>query len=278
MFASDGEVSLADLSDVEAALVGAAIAALYPLGLDQPSAVGSPIRIFRGWPAALPLETDLLAGVANVGIFSMPGTGRNTTRWNVQPSVTPGLATLMVDVVAGSATFFGVGGLGQVAGLLVDEQAFVYRGCVGDTPALVAAMLAQAVRAVRPCWLSGCTVTIPGSYRLVGRVVADGLTLTELARQEQGFRVSVWCPNPGLRDQICSALGSAFSAISFLDLADGSSGRLRYRSTDSSDDLQDAHQYRRDILYNVEYGTISREASPSMLFGDLTWAGETLLA
>jgi hypothetical protein len=203
----------------------------------------------------------------------MPTGTRNTTRWSGVSSTSKGVPTLSVSVSGISATFEGIGGAGQVAGLLVENVPYVYRGQAGDTPALVASVLAQMVRANRACWLSGATVTVPGVPAIVARVVADGSSLTEYARQKQGFRLSAWCPDPMTRDLVCRTVGSALAATSFLTLADGTSGRIRYRSTSSFDDDQDAQQYRRDLVYDVEYGTTLELAAPSMLFGDLMWSG-----
>jgi hypothetical protein len=271
-------MALADLSDVEAALVDAVTGVIYPTGLDGPSITTIPVRIYRGWPLIGPLAIDLAGGVANVSVFSVPNDTRNTTRWAPRPVTAPGVPTLSVAISANSATFSGVGGTGQLAGLLIANQPFVYRGNSGDTPALVAAMLAELVRGVRACWLSGTTVTVPGASSIVARVAADGTSLTEWARQTQGYRVSAWCPDPGTRDVLCNAIGSAFSSIAFLALADGTAGRIRYRSTASFDDDQDAQQYRRDLVYEVEYGTTILADAPSLLFGDLICNGASIYA
>ena len=264
---------MADLSDVEAALVSAVTGVIYPNGVGEASVTGAPVRIYRGWPLLGALGNDLAAGVANISVFSAPHATRNTTRWAPVANTTAGVATLMVAVSGISATFSGSGGTGQVAGLLVANQPFIYRGRAGDTPALVAAMMAEAVRAQRACWLSGSTVSVPGASSIVARVVADGSLLTEWARQKQGFRISSWCPNPMTRDRICGLIGNALAMQSFLTLADGTGGRMRYRSTTSFDDDQDAQQYRRDLVYDVEYATTFEQSAPSMLFGDLTFSG-----
>jgi hypothetical protein len=264
---------LADLSDVEAAFVSAVTEVVYPSGVDAASVTGVPVRIYRGWPLLGPLGYDLASGVANVSVFPMPNATHNVTRWAPVANTTAGVATLAVTVSGNSASFSGMGGQGQVAGLLVANQPFVYRGRAGDTPALVAAMLAEAVRGQRACWLSGNSLSVPGVSSIVARVVADGSLLTEWARQKQGFRISTWCPNPMSRDRICSLVGSALAAQSFLTLADGTGGRVRYRSTASFDDDQDAQQYRRDLIYDVEYGTTFAQAAPEMLFGDLMFSG-----
>ncbi len=264
---------MADLSDVETALVTGVVAALYPAGATAASVTGRQVRVYRGWPQTGALDLDLAAGIANVSVFAVPHATRNTTRWGPLTQTTPQPVTLTVQVAGNSAQFGGAGGVGQVAGLLVAGVPCTYRGQAGDTPALVAAMLAQAVRASRACWLSGTTVSVPGVTSLVARVVADAATLTEWSRQEQGFRVSVWCPSPASRDVICSAIGSAFAATSFLPLADGTGGRLRYQGTASIDDAQDAQLYRRDLLFDVEYATTLAASAPAMLFGDLLLAG-----
>lgn len=264
---------MADLSDVEASLVGSVTDIVYPNGLEAPSVTGQPVRIYRGWPLLGPLGNDMSAGVANVSVFAVPGATHNTTRWAPVASMSAGAVTLTVSVSGASARFGGAAGPGQVAGLLIDNQPFVYRGQAGDTPALVAAMLAQAVQTQRACWLSGTTVSVPGLSAIVARVVADGSSVTEWGRQVQGFRISLWCPNPMVRDTLCSVIGGALAAVSFLTLADETSGRIRYRSTASFDDDQDAQQYRRDLVYDVEYGTTVQASAPAMLFGDLMWSG-----
>ena len=264
---------MADLSDVETALMSIVLQILYPLGLDQPCISGKPVRVYRGWPITGPLETDLASGVANLSVFAVPDSSRNTTRWGPIVHVTNVVPTLAVQTGVNSVTFSGVGGAGQVAGVLVDGQPFVYRSKAGDTSVLVAATLAESLRQVRPIWLSGATITIPGCIRLIARVVADAATLTEWARQKQDFRLSAWCPDPGVRDHVCSIVGNALAAVSFLTLADNSSARLRYKSTWTDDDNQNAHEYRRDLIYGVEYGTTQQSTAPAMLFGDVEFAG-----
>ncbi len=234
---------------------------------------GLPVRIYRGWPTTGPLSLDLAQGVANISVFPMPGATHNTTRWYPVQLVQTAPPTLFAATSGTTVTFSGDTAPGQLAGILADKQPFVYAPLAGDTTAVVAASLAQAIKAVRSCWLAGTSVTVPGSQHLIGRVSAAGTTTTEWCRQEQGFRVTLWCPNPALRDQLASMIGSAFSAIAFLTLADGTSGRLRYRSTACFDDDQDAQQYRRDLTYDVEYGTTQALQTPSMLFGDIVLDG-----
>jgi len=60
--------------------------------------------------------------------------------------------------------------------------------------------------------------------------------------------------------------------MSFIALADGSTGRLRYVATTEFDQSQDSALYRRDLIYSVDYLTTVSEAQPSMIFGDTTLA------
>ena len=267
---------MADLSDVEVALVTVALNALYPAGLDRPSCVGSPMRIFRGEPVAATLERDLAAEVGNVSVCSVPNSTRNTTRWLPSAQTTSGTPTLVVETVGLSVTYAGIAGAGQVAGILVDNLAFVYRGHVNDTPAVVAAVLAEAIVKIRPCLLAGSSLTIPGAYQVVGRVVSDGNSSSEWCRQEQDFCIACWCPTPLLRDRASAVLQSTLCGMSFLSLCDDTSGRLRYKSTSSFDTYQAYQLHRRNLVLDVEYGTTTTTENPTMLFGDLTWSGTTV--
>jgi hypothetical protein len=224
------------------------------------------------------LDADLSLGLINVSVSSVPGAARNTTRWGVQSWVAATSPGVVVSVSGNSASFAGAPNQGDLAGLLVGGMAYVYQAQAGDSAGLVAAALASQVRQNQICWISGTSVTVPGVSKIVARTVALQPSTAEWARQEQGFRISVWAPAPALRDVACSALSSLFATITFLPLRDGTGGRLRYRNTASFDDGQDAGVYRRDLVYDVEYATTLTSLLPSMLFGELLYNGVTSYA
>ncbi len=260
---------MADQSDVENALTSAIAAALYPNGSGGESAIGSTCRIYRGWPNATALDVDLAAGRVNVTVFPDAARQHNTTRWTdeyvAQPAVTPGLDVL---VAGDTATVFGTSGAGMLVGLQVDTSSVVYRTQAGDTPELVAAVLAGKLMALgRFAVANGATVTIPGVGYLLGRVTADQPAMRETKRQSQGFRITLWCPDPTTRDAAGAVVDTALSAIDFLPLADGTGGRLRFASSVLFDQSLDARLYRRDLLYHVEYATTIVDELPSMIFG-----------
>lgn len=260
---------MADQSDVEAALVAAIAGALYPDGAAAPSAVGATCRIYRGWPGAAALDADLAAGRVNVTVFPDAARQRVTTRYPdewVQGSVIE--PTLGILISATTASVFGVGGAGMLVGLQADATSVVYRTAAGDTPELVAAELAEKLRGLG--WVAlanGADVAVPGAGFLLGRVVADQTGLRETKRQSQGFRISLWCADPAMRDAVGSLIDRSLSSISFLTLADGSGGNLRFVSSVLFDQSANARLYRRDIVYSVEYGTTASQALPSMIFG-----------
>lgn len=269
---------MADQSDVEQALVAAATAALYPAGVSGASAIGGAARVYRGWPVGNALDADLRGGVVNVSVFAVPQSARNTTRWPIEPVAMPAPPTLTVTVAGNSAQFGGSADAGQLAGILIGNAAYVHRTVGGDTPALVAAILAQSIRATRTAWLAGSGLTVPGVSTLIARTVADAPVISEFRRQEQQFRISVWAPDPVRRDRASAAVDAALATVGFLTLADGTGGRLRFANTASFDQNEDATLYRRDLVYAVEYPTTQGGTDPCMLFGDLVVNGTTILA
>lgn len=261
---------MADQSDVEDALVALASTALYPNGTTSISAPGPDCRIYRGWPGATALDSDLAAGIVNVTIFSSAGVGRVTTRYAEEWSASaPGVPTLTVSVGGQTTTFAGNADAGQLAGILVDGRTYPYRTQPGDTPASVAANLAVLARQDQIVQLSGAALTIPGASRLIARVVADTPALKEVRRQTQTFRVTCWCPTPLVRDATAAAIDQALAEMSFVDLPDGTQGHLTYAGTTVFDQSQNALLYRRDLLYSIEYPTTLSAMQPAMLFADI---------
>jgi len=260
---------MADQSDVEDALVNIVSAALYPNGTTEPSAPGANCRIYRGWPHAAALDTDLSTGTINVTVFPTAGSTRTTTRFSEQWIGSSGQPSLTAVIDGMTVMFGGSAEPGQVAGILVDGTAYAYRVRDGDTNQSVAANLAAVIRTNRIVQLSQGNVTVPGARQLLTRVVADAPVKQEIRRQEQGFRVTCWCPDPTTRDSTASAVDLALSAQRFIALSDGTSGRLSYTGTTEFDQSQNARLYRRDLNYNVEYATVLSDTLPAILFGVL---------
>jgi hypothetical protein len=269
---------VADVADVEAALVAAVLGILYPNGIGAPSATGTPVRAFRGWPTTGLLTHDRAAGGVDISVFGIPGTTRNTTRWGVQVSHLPNDPSLTVSASGITATFAGTAADGDLAGVLAAQNAYVYQAQAGDSAALVAAALADLIRADMICWLTQATLTVPGVPKLIARTASAVTALEEWGRQEQQFRISVWAPSPAVRDGCAALVTQGLVPLTFVTLSDGTGGRLRFHGTADLDDDQTASIYRRDIIFTVEFGTTLQVTSPTMLFGDLDYNGSVIFA
>jgi hypothetical protein len=112
------------------------------------------------------------------------------------------------------------------------------------------------------------TISLPGGRGIVARVVADGQGGRELRRQETGFRVTLWCPDPAMRDRVAGIVDLAFARLTFMDVG-GWSCRVRLAGGSSTDEGGAGGAWRRDLSYSVEYPTVSDESLPAMLFGAL---------
>ena len=262
---------MADQFDVENAIVAAITATLYPNGATAPSVIGSgavTIRVYRGWPVSAALHADLADGIVNVSVFPSGeprDTSRYPTNWNVTTATTP---TLTVSVAATAVTFDGTTAAGQMAGIALDGDTYIYPVQAGDTTALVAAALAAQITAAgRLVQIAGATVTIPSAMKLFARVEQSQNAYRETRRQRQSFRVSCWCPEPLLRDQVVSAIDAAMAGTSFLPLADGTSARITLAGGATIDQSENASLYRRDVIYAADYATTLTAAQPAMVFG-----------
>jgi hypothetical protein len=258
---------MADISDVEQAVANAVTSILYPAGSTQSSIVGAFCRVYRGWPNSATLNADLSAGTVNVTIVTDNDSGRTTTRylpeWQTEASQ-PGTVAIATDQ---TITIYGIPAVGDVIGALIDGVTYAYRIQAGDTQGLVASNLNQLVQANRPSSVQGTSLTVHGASSIEVRVVCDGSTSYESRRQEKDVRIICWCPTPQIRDAVAAAIDSALNQVSFLALPDGTDARTVYKNTTSYDQAQNALLYRRDLVYTVEYPTVSIIMQPSMLFG-----------
>lgn len=264
---------MADLSDLENAIVAQVALALYPSaylpGALGASNAGVSVKTYRGWPEQTQLMLDLQAGNAHVSVFSDPGAARNTTRferlWQWKSLGTP---TLTATVSNNTVTFGGTGGAGQVAGVQYgpgkQPLAYCYRLGASDTPSTVAGALAGLISGASA---SGAVLTLPVGP-VVAEVGADSVAIMETRRQVQMERVSVWAPTPAARDSISSLIDAQLTMVRNLVFPDGSvSNVITYRGTYQNDYPARDKVWRRDLKYEVEYPTIVTQTAPTMLFG-----------
>jgi hypothetical protein len=269
---------MADLSDVEDALVLLVSNTLYPEGLSAPSVVAADCRVYRGWPLQAGLNNDLAAGICSITVFPSSRPGKVLTPLPIlYPSETV-LPVFTASVSGSTARFSGTPANGHCAGLIVDRVGYVYRPANGDSAGMVAAALSDLVRADRAAHLSGTTVTVPGAQRLVARVVSDQVISREVRRQDREVIIACWCSTPTQRDMVARVIDTTLAQTRFLSMPDKSSARLMYVDTSEYDQAQSALLYRRDLVYLAEYATVVTANDPAMLFGDLKLGAAEALA
>lgn len=259
---------MADISDVEEALVDLIVSATYPGGPGSACVVAgvSELNVFRGWPDAPTEDSSIEAGAVNASVYTVSGMTRNMTRYledfRDTAFATP---TLTAQQSGDQVTFSGTGGPGQLAGVVVLGQAYSVQAA--GTPGAIAAALAALVPGAQA---QDGVLTVPG-LELV-RVGASVTQTREVRRQSQGFRITLWCPSPETRDAAASAIDAALAAYDegFILLRDGTQGLLKYSGTFPDDSTQKSGIYRRDLRYTVEYPIIQIQVVAPILFPHAT--------
>ncbi len=264
---------MADLSDVESALVSAATNALYPSGVAQGSVVGVTCRIYRGWPSPAALNSDLAAGLVNVTVFPGAAPGEVLAPYFDRLYTFTATANLAATVDVQRVIFSGPVVSNLSVGLLIDGAPFSYVTVASDTCDSIAANLMALISVDRIATLSGPILTVPGAQSLIVRVVTGATMTQELRRQRREVRVSCWCPSPVLRDAVSTAVDLWMAGVSFIGLPDDTSVHVCYSSTEVYDQSQNALLFRRDLCYKCDYTVTSTASAPVMLFGDLCTDG-----
>lgn len=260
---------MADLSDVENAIVSEVTAALYPQGTSLASSVGATCRIYRGWPSPTALNSDLALGTVNVTVFPAITADELPDPYFDRLYASIASNSLAATVAGQSVTFSGVAVTNQVVGLLVDGVPYSYSINEGDTSESIVANLMVMISADQIATPVGSTLTIPGARALEARIVTNATVSRGLRRQRREIRVSCWCPSAVLRDAVCKTVDLALTSSSFIHLSDETKAHVHYVSTHVYDQSQSALLYRRDLCYKFEYTIISSTVAPVMLFGDL---------
>jgi hypothetical protein len=259
---------MADLTDVENALVIVAQVALYPNGNPQPgqikapSVTGDSVRIFPGWPKSKALEDDLKAGNVNISVFAPPGSEHNTSRFpkDWQESIAP-VTTVTATAQGNQVTIGGViGGMQYVTVLIGSRKVYSYEITSNDDMDSVASNIAALINADFPASAAGPVITIDTSASVIARVGTTGTSWRELRRQERLFKVSIWAPTVDARVRVSKIVDVAFAKVEFLTMPDNSAARLIYAGTAETDEAQRIQLYRRDLSFTVEYATSETKA------------------
>lgn len=268
---------MADLSEVEGAFITIIAGALVPNTTYTPYSVvtstvnGAQFRAFRGWPLDTQLQNDLKSGISNISIFSAPGLARDTTRFlrRMTPTITQIDTPTMTATLSGrTVTFAGTTTVHECIGIGYRSAGYAYRLQSNDTPTSVAAAFAANIPGATS---TGSTLTINTNENITVTYGADATLLTELHRQEQIMRVSVWTPTTVLRDQLCTLIDPAIMWYDRFVFTDNSiSGPICGAGTHVDDVVGLEFMWRRDLLYKIEYATNYAQIAPPYVLGETT--------
>lgn len=248
---------MANITDVCNALIAQIAQTLYPSGTGQASVAGFDIRVFEGWPNPQALDTDLLAGVANVSVYPT-ASERNTSRYPRDwQQATINSATLTATIVNQAITIGGTISTPQNVSAVVNNTAFVYAVQAGDTLTSIATALSALIAAsVAGVTSSGAVITLPtGAKILYARIGVVGTNVREIRRQERVVQITIWANTPQSRDLVANPIDMILANTNFLTLADGTGARLVYKNSPMVDAYQKSKLYRRDFNYSIEYAT-----------------------
>lgn len=261
---------MADITDVENSLVALIAQTLYPLGTAQPSVAGIGCVVYAGWPTESRLDADLIASKAHITIFPT-ATERNTTRyptaWQTQAI---NAATLTLTITGQTVT---VGGAlpspfyAHNLAVLVNGKVYTYAVQSADTLTSIATALTNLIAVDNAGTTNtAAVIAMPVSAHIDSVAVGTiGTSIREVKRQERVMQITVWSDSPSHRDAVVQPIDIILAATPFITLADGTMGRLIYKSSPITDNNQKAKLYRRDLLYSVEYATTQTATSTQIV-------------
>lgn len=248
---------MADIIDVQNAIVALIANTVYPNGTSQAPAQGVQAQIFAGWPTPANLDAQMAAGNACIWVHSRPEV-REATRypsvWQTQSIVAP---TLTAKVSGNTVT---IGGTmpspfsTHNMFVLMDGQAFSYSVQPSDTLSTIATALANLIAAAYPgTTSSGAVITIPKGPIPVARVGTIGTSVLEVGRFEQTLQIVIATNKPDSRSALSAAIMPVLMTTAFLTMPDGVAARLIVRAPVDMDEDQKVQVFRRDIKVTAEY-------------------------
>jgi hypothetical protein len=263
---------MADSADVEAAIVGVIVSALYPNGTTAASIVSAKISVDRGWPTEADVRTAVGAGTQLIRVHAVSGMSRDAERylsvWQCGASQT---TTLTATLAGHIVTIGGTVTAGEIIAVLSGGIAYTHLALATDTLTTIAASLAASVPGASA---TGAVLTLPATGALQAVDAVSGSTASlEVGRQKQVFSISVWATTPALRDSIFSALMPGVAANFRLTMPDGSVATRMGMQTGGPNDIPSrANVWARDLRVTWDYPIVQSMASPPMAAGVLVIA------
>jgi hypothetical protein len=251
---------MADLTDVEDAIVNIVAQAVYPSGIGQPSALpnGAAASVARGWPLPKCLDDDLAAGNTQITVYPLGGTSSTTYQLLDHTYViTPPAVTTTVVVNDNVITVSGTLSDGEYLTLILDDAAICSQG--GATVAdMLSALAAEAQSKGYTASATSNTLTVNFGHKMVVRQGGRGVQGRVIHRQKTSIMVCVWAPSDAIRTAAAILADVALKEHIKITMPDTSQCILRYQRTQSTDQQEKAMIYRRDLIYEAEYATVEQ--------------------
>lgn len=265
-----------DVATVAAGVVAAVAKILLGSTSYQPgteaTALGTPVKIYRGWPTADVLDRDVAAGKAHVSVSL--GAARQVTQYlRTSGAISERLPTITATVAGGIVTLGGTITAGDVVGIgalnSVTQVFYAHKVVAGDTLASIAADFATAVPGASA---AGAQITIP-LPRVFARTSGVITSATEVRRQAQSVRVTVWAPSPGVRDAIGGAIDTGIAGWKDangnfsprIPLGPYATGVIGFEGMAEIDQTARDRVWRRDLNYGVTYSATAVEETVRLL-------------
>jgi hypothetical protein len=262
---------LADIADVENALMNMAGAAAYPNGFSSPSITGKPVTIFRGWPNPTDVDAAVAADNGMVSVFTIPGSSGGAVFQILDKDylVVPPVHGLTITSIAnGAVNVMGAPSAGEYLTIIVEgKHAYSHSGA--DLPTILNLIAADAIvdypgvfvfalgGSSLPFWTdaTGGGIQFP-TDRLMAHIGAPATKGKVTHRQRIQVAVTAWAADPNDRDTISAAVDAALKAVNRLVFPDTSRGLLFHARSVQVDRDQSTSVYRRDLIFSCEYATL----------------------
>ena len=86
------------------------------------------------------------------------------------------------------------------------------------------------------------------------------------------MQISVWANSPASRDAFVAAIDPLLADTPRIALPDNTWAHVNYMRSPVVDDLQKEGDYRRDLFYNVEFGTTRTDTATQVGVVEITTA------
>lgn len=245
---------------------------IYPGGCRLPGIVNASVKIYPGWPVPEGLQQDINNGGVHISVWPLPTERKiHTPLGTPSQTMSKGKPTLQFRVNGSLISVEGIASAPTNVRVSLDDRTYLFHFQTGATAEKVIAKLSLELPGAFTLFSKLCVLKV-NQIRFFA--TTTGTEVRELRRQLKDFQVTVWAPTPELRGRIGTAIDTALSAKSHIDLNDGAPAQLLYARQFDSDRSQNWHVYRRDLVFSVNYATTQIITAPGVINTVVTLNGQ----